>query len=70
MTNFGADTPFILLAKITVKEDKISEYLEYKHRCINAHPALPPHVVPFVEVAGSEDTSEEIINKALKIYKK
>ena len=28
MTNFGADTPFILLAKITVKEDKVSEYLE------------------------------------------
>ena len=49
---------------------KISEYLKYKHRCINAHPALPPHVVPFVEVAGSKDTSEEIINKALNIYKK
>ena len=28
MANFGADTPFILLAKIKVKEDKISEYLE------------------------------------------
>ena len=49
---------------------KISELVEYKHRCINAHPALPPHVVPFVEVAGSEDTCEEIINKALNIYKK
>ena len=35
---------------------KISELVEYKHRCINAHPALPPHVVPFVEIAGSEDT--------------
>ena len=49
---------------------KISELVEYKHRCINAHPALPPHVVPFVEVTGSENTSEEIINKALNIYKK
>ena len=28
MAKFGADTPFILLAKIKVKEDKISEYLE------------------------------------------
>ena len=28
MTNFGADTPFLLLAKIKVKEDKVSEYLE------------------------------------------
>ena len=28
ITNFGADTPFILLAKIKVKEDKVYEYLE------------------------------------------
>jgi len=48
----------------------ISKFVEHKHRCINAHPALPPHVVPFVEIAGSEDTSEEIINEALNIYKK
>lgn len=47
---------------------KISQFAEHKHRCINAHPALPPHVVPFVEIAGSEDTSEEIINEALNIY--
>ena len=49
---------------------KISELVENKNRCINAHPALPPHVVPFVEVVGSNDTSKEIINKALNIYKK
>ena len=49
---------------------KISELVEHKNRCINAHPALPPHVVPFVEVVGSRDTSQEILNKALNIYKK
>ena len=49
---------------------EISEFVEHKNRCINAHPALPPHVVPFVEVVGSKDTSEEIIKKALTIYKK
>ena len=49
---------------------KISELVEHKNRCINAHPALPPHVVPFVEVVGSSDTSQEILNKALNIYKK
>ena len=48
---------------------KISELVEHKNRCINAHPALPPHVVPFVEVVGSNDTSQEILNKALNIYK-
>ena len=35
MTNFGADTPFILLAKITVKEDKVSEYLELADKTDN-----------------------------------
>ena len=49
---------------------KISENLINRHRCINAHPALPPHVVPFVEVCGSLETSPEIIQKALSLYKK
>ena len=49
---------------------KISELVEHKHRCINAHPALPPHVVPFVEVVGSNYTSNEIVQEAIKLYKK
>ena len=49
---------------------KISEDVEYRDRCINAHPALPPHVVPFVEVGGGPNTSKSIIEKALSIYKK
>jgi 3-hydroxyacyl-CoA dehydrogenase len=49
---------------------KISEHVEHKHRCINAHPALPPHVVPFVEVVGSDYTSNEIVQEAIKLYKK
>ena len=49
---------------------KISELVEHKHRCINAHPALPPHVVPFVEVVGSDNTSNEIVQEAIKLYKK
>ena len=28
MTKFAADTPYLLLAKIKAKEDKVSEYLE------------------------------------------
>ena len=28
MSSFGSDTPFMLLAKLKVKEDKVSEYLE------------------------------------------
>jgi len=48
---------------------KISENVTYKDRCISAHPALPPHVVPFVEVCGSLETTSEIIEKALSLYK-
>ena len=28
MSSFGSDTPFMLLAKLKVKEDKVAEYLE------------------------------------------
>jgi len=48
---------------------KISENVIHKDRCINAHPALPPHVVPFVEICGSPETSSGIIKKALSLYK-
>ena len=27
MTNFGSDTPFMLIARLKVKEDKVDEYL-------------------------------------------
>ena len=49
---------------------RISELVKHKHRCINAHPALPPHIVPFVEVAGGENTDSKIIKHAVSIYKK
>jgi len=49
---------------------KISELVEHRNRCINAHPALPPHVVPFVEVVGSDHTSKEIVESAINIYKR
>ena len=42
MTKFGADTPFILLAKITVKEDKVSEYLELADKTDKAVEAVEP----------------------------
>ena len=49
---------------------KISEKLKIKERCIVAHPALPPHIVPFVEICPSLDTSSNVIERAKDIYKK
>ena len=72
---------FIILDKLASKNtilassssylliSNISENVVHKQRCINAHPALPPHVVPFVEVCGSLETSAEIIQSALSLYK-
>tara|TARA_B100000900_G_scaffold301842_1_gene260401 strand:- start:310 stop:465 length:156 start_codon:yes stop_codon:yes gene_type:complete len=34
MTNFVENIPFILLAKIKVKEDKVSEYLELADKTV------------------------------------
>ena len=48
---------------------KISKNLENRQRCIVAHPALPPHVVPFVEICPSSETSFEVIEMAKGIYK-
>ena len=45
MTNFGADTPFILLAKITVKEDKVSEYLELADKTDKAVETVDPEII-------------------------
>jgi len=43
MTTFGADTPF-LIAKIKVKEDKISEYLELADKIDKAVEAAEPGI--------------------------
>ena len=42
MANFGADTPFILIAKIKVKADKVHEYLELADKTDKAVKAAEP----------------------------
>ena len=32
MSSFGSDTPFMLLAKLKVKEDKVAEYLKIEDK--------------------------------------
>lgn len=39
----------------------ISEALEGRHRCIVAHPANPPHLLPVVEIAPAPWTSPEVV---------
>ncbi len=37
-------------------------------RCVIGHPINPPHIVPLVEVVGGENTSTEVIERALEFY--
>ena len=42
MSSFGSDTPFMLLAKLKVKEDKVAEYLEIADKTDKAVEAEEP----------------------------
>ena len=69
LDKFSSKNTIIASSSSYLLISKISERVEGKHRCINAHPALPPHIVPFVEVAGGIDTDPNIIKQAVSIYK-
>ena len=47
MPSFGSDTPFMLLAKLKIKEDKVAEYLEIADKTDKAveagEPEMPNH---------------------------
>ena len=42
MTNFGSDTPFMLIARLKVQEDKVAEYLELADKTDKAVEASEP----------------------------
>jgi len=47
----------------------ITQNLRGQHRCIIAHPANPPHLIPCVELCPSENTSKKTIEKTQEIFK-
>ena len=47
---------------------KISENLRGQHRCLIAHPANPPHLIPCVEICPGQNTSIKAIEKAKEIF--
>ena len=66
MTNFGADTPFILLAKITVKEDKVSEYLELADKTDKAVEAVEPGMLHHT---FDQDPENPLVLSGLRLIK-
>ena len=47
---------------------KITQNLKGQHRCLIAHPANPPHLIPCVEICPGENTSTKAIEKAKEIF--
>ena len=47
---------------------KITQNLKGQHRCLIAHPANPPHLIPCVEICPGPNTSENTIEKAKDIF--
>ena len=62
--------PEVILASSTstIVASLFTESLEGRHRCLVAHPANPPHLIPLVELVGAPWTSPAIIAKAMAIY--
>ena len=58
MTNFGSDTPFMLIARLKVQEDKVAEYLYLADKTDKAFEASEPgmHIHTF-----DQDPEEPII---------
>ena len=45
MTSFGSDTPFMLIARLKVQEDKVAEYLELADKTDKAVEASEPDML-------------------------
>ena len=56
MSNFGSDTPFMLLAKLKVKNDKVAEYLEIADKTDKAFEAEEPGILHLTFDQGTDDT--------------
>jgi carnitine 3-dehydrogenase len=52
----------LLISRVTVK-------CKHPGRCVIGHPFNPPHLIPLVEVVGSDKTSPQAIEKAMAFYR-
>jgi carnitine 3-dehydrogenase len=52
----------LLISRVTVK-------CKHPERCVIGHPFNPPHLIPLVEVVGSDKTSPQAIEKAMAFYR-
>lgn len=63
-------TPDTILASSTsaVVASLFTRDLAGRHRCLVAHPVNPPHLIPLVELCPAPWTSNEVVERARRIY--
>jgi L-gulonate 3-dehydrogenase len=54
----------------TIQTSCFTEDLKGRHRCIVAHPANPPHVLPIVEISPAPWTSPEVVDRTRGLQQK
>jgi L-gulonate 3-dehydrogenase len=52
----------------TIRTSSFTADLKGRHRCIVAHPANPPHVVPIVEISPAPWTSPEVVARTRALH--
>ena len=66
MSNFGSETPFMLLAKLKVKEDKVAEYLEIADKTDKAVEADEPGMLHHT---FDQDPDDPFLFEWSKVYR-
>ena len=69
LDNLASDDIVIASSSSAMPISSITQNLRGQHRCIIAHPANPPHLIPCVELCPSENTSQKTIEKTQEIFK-
>ncbi|WP_084234978.1 3-hydroxyacyl-CoA dehydrogenase [Papillibacter cinnamivorans] len=48
---------------------EIAKFSEHADRCLGGHPYNPPHLIPLVELAKGDKTTDEVVQTAYDFYK-
>jgi 3-hydroxyacyl-CoA dehydrogenase len=61
-TVIASSSSGLLISRVTAR-------CRHPERCVIGHPFNPPHLIPLVEVVGSEKTSKATIARAMEFYR-
>lgn len=68
LDNLAPDHVIIASSSSAMPISSITQNLKGQHRCIIAHPANPPHLIPCVEICPGPNTSNVAIEKAKSVF--